>query len=668
MKKWIAMFLSLVCSFSFLTACNVGKGDDKSSQSQPQLSQQEEIQSLVVNNNSSYYVVLPVDGNECLNYAASELADFVNQSTGANLKIITDDKAEFNEENCYISLGKTSLLERADFKFDYSTLNSEGFFIKTLGNMVFIDGEKDKGVLYGVYDFLEKNMGIRFLTPDCTHVPKLDTVKMYKTDDVEIPDFIGRLYLSSATYKSFASPEFIARSRQDYSYIDYVDPKYGESSAFYLRSGRDHNMNTFVDYATYSEEHPEFFVENDGEFASYGDSWRMICLTNGITDDGKLDETMEISVAKIVIEEMKKDILANPDAFYFGFEQSDGTIYCTCDKCEAMWNKYTATGVLVRFVNVMANEIEKDLQEMGIDRDFRIVTFAYSYTKEAPVKAVNGKWVPLDESVKVDERVVMRLAGGKNALYPFLDEKDPNGWYSTMEKWSVCAHEFMGWVHDKDYNDYISYYPTLGTIKESVENMKVVGFTYMLVQAAENEYNDWQSNLRGYIYRNLLWDSTMDVEALFNEFVTLYWGETVAPYVKQLINEYEQNYAIAWKKYPNLDIRTSTTEYLDPTKGCIDLNFLNRMIDLMKEARVVLDANELYSSAEKNTYRQRIAMVQTTPMFTTVRFYAKYFPLSSIKEAQSYYIEFFNLADEAGLSMFYEIKSLATYKAELGVI
>ena len=92
------------------------------------------------------------------------------------------------------------------------------------------------------------------------------------------------------------------------------------------------------------------------------------------------------------------------------------------------------------------------------------------------------------------------------------------------------------------------------------------------------------------------------------------------------------------------------------------------MIDLMKEARVALEENEAYSSAEKNTYRQRIAMVQTTPMFTMVRFYAKYFPLSSTKEAQSYYIEFFNLADEAGLSMFYEIMSLAKYKAQLGVI
>ena len=662
MKKYLSLFLSFICMLTFFAGCT-----DKTEDSSSQALIKEEIQPLVESGSSAYSVVLPADYSECLDYAATELTDFINQSTGASLKIITDDKAVYDENNCYISLGKTELLETANFQFDYSTLNLDGFFTKTVGNMVFIDGYRDKGVLYGVYDFLEKNLGVRFLTADCTHVPQLSSVKLYATDEVEIPDFTGRLYLSSGTYKNYASPEFIGRSRQDSSYIDYQDPKYGEGTSFYMRTGRDHNMYAFVDYEKYGEEHPEFFVENDGEYADYGDTWRMLCLTNGITDDGKLDETMDISVAKIVVEEMKKDILANPDAFYFAFEQSDGSsIYCKCDRCKAGWDKYKASGVLVRFVNVVARQIQKEFEAEGIQRDFRIVTFAYAYTKEAPVKAENGTWVPIDESVKTDEKVVIRLAGVKNALDPWLEEG--TNWFSVIEKWKKCAGEFMGWVHDKDYADYISYYPSLGTIKASVENIKSVGFSSVLVQAAHNEPNDWQSDLRGYIYRNLLWDSEKDVETLFNEFVDNYWGGTAAPYVKKLINAYEQNYAIALKNNPNLEIQTSKTEYLDPTSGCLDLAFLNNMMSLMTEAREAVEGNDLYTSAEKNTYKQRIAMVQTTPMYTTVRFYAKYFPLSSSQQAKNYYTEFFKLAEEAEISMCYEIMSVAQYKERLGVI
>ena len=113
---------------------------------------------------------------------------------------------------------------------------------------------------------------------------------------------------------------------------------------------------------------------------------------------------------------------------------------------------------------------------------------------------------------------------------------------------------------------------------------------------------------------------------------------------------------------------TSKTEYLDPTKGVLNLDFLNSMIETMKEARKAVENSGIYTKAEQKIYIQRIARVQTTPMFTTVRFFAQYFPLASGKERQDYYTEFFRLADEAGIEMYYEIMSLATYKKQLGVV
>ena len=65
---------------------------------------------------------------------------------------------------------------------------------------------------------------------------------------------------------------------------------------------------------------------------------------------------MDVSVAKIVIEEMKKDIIANPHADFFIFEQED-VIDPITDK--DLIEKYTASGVMIRFCNVIASELQK---------------------------------------------------------------------------------------------------------------------------------------------------------------------------------------------------------------------------------------------------------------------------------------------------------------------
>lgn len=69
---------------------------------------------------------------------------------------------------------------------------------------------------------------------------------------------------------------------------------------------------------------------------------------------------MEVSVLKIVIEEMKKDIAANPDIDYFMFEQEDGPFFYpyTDPKKVETEKKYGRTGILIRFCNVLATELQ----------------------------------------------------------------------------------------------------------------------------------------------------------------------------------------------------------------------------------------------------------------------------------------------------------------------
>ena len=50
-------------------------------------------------------------------------------------------------------------------------LGNEGLRLKLSSENIFITGGKPRGTLYGVYEFAEKYLGIRFLTFDDTYIP-----------------------------------------------------------------------------------------------------------------------------------------------------------------------------------------------------------------------------------------------------------------------------------------------------------------------------------------------------------------------------------------------------------------------------------------------------------------------------------------------------------------
>lgn len=302
MKKILIVFLVLI-----LAVCSVSCKKDKDENSKGsgshtvEIDKNEKLAPLADNGTTGYRVVIPDDASACIEYAAQEMVSFVFQSTSASMPVIRDSVAAFDEKNSYISIGKTSLLEQADFDVDYHSFNVDGFFIKTVGNMFFIDGNLERATLYGVYDFLERFIGVRFLTADVTHVPENEKVELYKTNIVEVPDFAVRLYLNHDTFHNMGQQEFAARTRQDTSYLLYTDDKYGEGTTMYARGLRDHNMRFFVDESIYHDPnkpetyHPEFYQTHDTLHTT-------LCLTNGITDDAKLDTSMDLSVAKIVTE------------------------------------------------------------------------------------------------------------------------------------------------------------------------------------------------------------------------------------------------------------------------------------------------------------------------------------------------------------------------------
>ncbi len=106
------------------------------------------------------FVLINEKVSETILYAVEELINFFKESTGCELKVANDEKSQ----NVLFALGRTPLLKKANSSKDYSVLKEDGFFIVEKDETVFIDGNTDAAVLYGVYDFLETYLGVRFFS------------------------------------------------------------------------------------------------------------------------------------------------------------------------------------------------------------------------------------------------------------------------------------------------------------------------------------------------------------------------------------------------------------------------------------------------------------------------------------------------------------------------
>ena len=99
---------------------------------------------------------------------------------------------------------------------------------------------------------------------------------------------------------------------------------------------------------------------------------------------------------------MRKWIRENPDCKVFSIAQNDWKNYCTCPDCKALDDQYgTPAATLITFVNRLAEDIKEDYP------DVLLHTFAYQYTKKAPVGLQVADNVRKDDAVGMYREIPM---------------------------------------------------------------------------------------------------------------------------------------------------------------------------------------------------------------------------------------------------------------------
>ena len=268
-------------------------------------------------------------------YAAEELVRHVKLATGVTLNIVPESKA-LADMHTRIYVGETETALRQGI--DVDRLPREAFVLRSVGNDLFIVGREDDanpldqynpnvGTLFGVYEFLEEVLGVRWLWPGelGTYVPRTNTIEIPAINRMEAPSLIFR-DLRWGTIQRIAMGGKLTEEDALLGFSPDVAHSYGEALSVLFRRQRMGGMDAKppADHAfsgwwkRYGKEHPEWFaLRRDGTRGNPDPEYAHVsmCVTN--------EELQDFIVAQW---DGKSTLLLGP---------VDKEGRCICDKCRA---------------------------------------------------------------------------------------------------------------------------------------------------------------------------------------------------------------------------------------------------------------------------------------------------------------------------------------------
>ncbi len=549
----------------------------------------------LIKNGKSDFSIAWKNGNEAAEVAAYQLQKYIEQSSGCKFEVKPTDDVK-SQNTFYIGFSRD---EKSYQELIETDLNGDGFIIEVIGSQVYLNAKTNRGLFFGVFDFLEKYFGVKFLNDDCEIVPYVKDLSISEGKTIERPDFAMRSYLNGKLHKGKGEEyDLYHLKHRQCNEHRHLTEKLGGECLMYGRHGT-HNMHHFVPMEKYQESHPEFYA--------YFRNYITIDLLNGITDDGKLDESKDVSVAKIVIEEMKKDVIANPEALYFQFEQEDSKTFKVYEEGsheQELVDKYGRSGILIRFCNMLATELQNwSNKELG-GRPIYIVTFAYNYSKEPPVVKRDGKYYPIDDTVVVADNLIIRMAWWSNCAYSYFDDRQP-AIAERIKGWHAVCHRFFFWAYDTDFTTFLWYYPSLHAMRDNIDGFKNLGVEYLMFESSDGSTQDWQADLKCYIYSKLMWNSKLRVNDLYNEYMDNYYG-VAAQYVKKCMFIMENYSSYVESIYDNYWV--ATFEWTYRHMDLWNVKIIERALDILKEAEKEI----IKSGKDVDVYLKRLSRVKVT--------------------------------------------------------
>lgn len=454
-----------------------------------------------------------------------------------------------NENN-----GKMTATIHLDITNSKNKKDKNTFVIKSDDTDIYLAAANEKLLRYAVYTLLE-NWGFRKFTSKDLYFPKLNSVVFPKnTTQIHSPSF---------EYRVLFYPDAFDEDFRDWHKLDWHLDDF---------SIWGHSFHTLLPPKDFFKSNPDFFALYEGKRRP-----ESLCMTN---------ET----VVDKVIKKMTQIIADNPKATFISVSQNDDAVYCECDKCKSLNEKYGGPqGSLYFFMNKIAKHFPKT----------KIATLAYQHTYKPPI------------NLKIEPNIYslfcpIELNRGKSI------HNDPanKSFVKIMQNWGKTASNLYLWDYTVQFSNYLSPFPNIHTFSDNYKFFKQNNVKGLFVQGYADVPGDF-SELRQYLLAKLLWNTEIDIEATTNDFLRGFYGNAASS-IKEYLTLLTKNQENSNK---TLDIYSgpipARNTFLSPEA-------IDKYDQLLDEAAVTVNEDSvLYSRIKK----LRLALEYA--FFEQAKFYGK---------------------------------------------
>ena len=446
---------------------------------------------------TDYNIYLSSESTLAEKNAAKEFQKYWKLATGNELAVT--NKYTGGKQ---ILIGQSREAQQLLPEIDLGSLKNDEIIIAPVGDLLILCGERPRGTLYAVYEFLKREMGIRFWTAEDESVPRSVAIAMpdqlfrytpsvkvrlpYFRAILENPDFAAKMHCFGPNYTS--APEWGGE------YVNLIGPW--------------HTFDRFLPASEYLESNPEYFSLRDGKRLG-GQFQGQLCLSNP-------------ALRQKFLEIVRAQLKNNPNAKVISVSQNDNDNYCQCTECARIdKNGNSPSASIITFVNFIAEHIEKEFP------DVEIQTFAYQYSRTPPAGIVPRKNVSiLLCAIEADFSKPLQTSGNPDNT-AFL--KDLAAWQKTGAKLAI-------WYYISNFNNFLLPHPNLESIKKDVGFLGKYSPSMFLLECDAANVNpiDDLLPLKTWIGAQLLWNPSLDPEKLEDEFLSGYYGKA-APLIKKYL-------------------------------------------------------------------------------------------------------------------------------------
>lgn len=283
-------------------------------------------------------IVIPANPLHAVRFAATELKYHLDKAFGADFRIVSEDAFDPAAMPCHFFLGKTKTSDAANIPG--RELKPDERYIKLVGRNLYLVGHdsgvkrwhiqsmhvvRSLGTLYAVYDFLETELGVKWIWPGELGevIPRRSSLKVGPVERGGIEPLEQRYFNGT-----------VGRDKVGFSSQEAFDRFFDAQTKFLVRHRHGRRQKTLSGHSfsdwwdRFGKEHPEYFnLLPDGTRRPFqrGDLVTMCCSEPGVWKQKAADWN----------EWWQKTGKKNGFEPWVNCCENDSAGLCTCAKCRA---------------------------------------------------------------------------------------------------------------------------------------------------------------------------------------------------------------------------------------------------------------------------------------------------------------------------------------------